>query len=200
MKRLIVLFATLFSVSTMAAAKFEAGTYKFDPAHSTVEFSVVHMGVTSVTGKFKKIDGQVTLADKITASQVTATIDPASIDTANEKRDEHLRSADFFDVTNHPEMKFVSKKVTGTAKNLTVVGDLTLHGVTKEVTLKGQMNGPVKGMTGETRAGFTFTTTLKRKDFGLTWNKLVEGVSVVSDEVKVTLNIATTKEALPEKS
>lgn len=201
MKMFTATLVSLFAATTMAAtkAKIEPGTYAIDGAHSTVGFSIKHLVISEVEGRFDKFDGEITLAEKITAATVTANIDTTSINTANAKRDEHLKSADFFDTAKFPTMTFKSKKVTGSVDNMTIVGDLTLHGVTKEVTLKGKMTGTIKGMMGETRAAFNATTTIKRSDFGLTWSKAVEAGPVVGEEVKVTLKLEATKNEQPGK-
>jgi polyisoprenoid-binding protein YceI len=186
------LVASLVTTTAIASTKIDAGTYTIDSTHSFVTFSVAHL-MGEADGRFTKFDGELTLAEKFTTSTVKTNIDPASINTDNQKRDDHLRNPDFFDVTKYPTMTFVSKKVTGTPTNMTVVGDLTMRGVTKEVTLKGKMSGIGKGMMGETRAAFVASTMVKRKDFGLTWNKVVEGTSAVGEEVKITLRIQAIK-------
>lgn len=197
-------FATAFllsvaTASALAATKIEPGTYAIDTAHSSVGFTIQHLVISEVEGRFDKFEGEITLADKITNSTFKATIDAASINTSNSQRDDHLRNEDFFNVKQFPTITFVSKKVTGTPNNLTVVGDLTMHGVTREVTLKGKITGTVKGMMGETRAGFVASTTIKRKDFGLTWNKAVEAGPVVGEDVKITLKVEATRNESDKK-
>lgn len=192
--RKLVLFAAAAAVAFSPAA---ADTWVLDASHSGAYFSVRHMMVTNVRGSFGKLQGSVEYDGKSVAGvQVQATIDAATIDTRDPKRDEHLRSADFFDVANHPTIEFKSKKATpaGDGK-FKLVGDLTMRGVTKEVTL--DVEGPtaaVQDPWGNTKAGATATTTVNRKDFGINWNKTLDaGGVVVGDEVKVTLDLQLVK-------
>jgi polyisoprenoid-binding protein YceI len=187
--RSLALGALLVASGVTAAT---AATYKIDPAHSNVGFSVRHVMVSTVRGSFGKFEGTVAYDPaNLAASSVNVTIDAASIDTANDKRDEHLRSADFFDVAKFPTLTFASKRVEGAAGSLKVIGDLTIHGVTKEVTL--DVDGPteaVKNPWGMNVRGASATTTISRKDFGLTWNKALEaGGVVVGDDVKIQLDL-----------
>ena len=165
-------------------------TYSIDPAHSTIGFKVKHL-FSNVTGRFDKVEGVLTVdSDKPETSSVKVTIPVESIDTANDKRDSHLRSPDFFNAKEKPDMTFVSKKVTPTGSDTAdVLGDLTLHGVTKEVPLKVHFLGKGKGMMGETRSGWEATASIKRSDFGLTWNKIIEGTAVVGDVVDINLQV-----------
>jgi polyisoprenoid-binding protein YceI len=195
MKRIIASIAAVIALS-LPLASF-ASTWSIDPDHSNIGFKVRHLMVSNVKGNFDKHSGTVEINDKdITKSKVEVTIDTNSINTNVQKRDEHLRSADFFDVAKFPTMTFVSKKVTKAGKDkLKVTGDLTLHGVTKEVVLA--VDGPTKESKdpwGNIRKGATATTTINRKDFGLTWNKALEtGGVVVGDEVVITLEIEMIK-------
>jgi polyisoprenoid-binding protein YceI len=153
---------------------------------------VKHLVVAKVRGSFSTFSGTVTLDDKdITKSKVEVTIDPATVDTGNEKRDAHLKGGDFFDVATHKAWKFVSTKVEkGEGQTLKVTGDLTLHGVTKPVVLVVEGPSPeVKDPGGNPHVAFSATTTIKRADFGLTWNKAIEGGSVVGEDVKIELEI-----------
>jgi polyisoprenoid-binding protein YceI len=195
MKRIIVSIFTLitFALPTLALAS----TWNIDPDHSNIGFKIKHLMVTNVNGNFNKFNGVVEIDDKdITKSTVQVTIDTNSINTNVQKRDEHLRSADFFDVAKYPTMTFVSKKVakTGTDK-LKVTGDLTLHGVTKEVVL--DVEGPTvesKDPWGNIRKGATATTKINRKDFGLLWNAALEtGGVLVGDDVNIILEIEMIK-------
>lgn len=195
MKKFIVSFITIiaFAVPTLALA----ATWNIDPDHSSVGFKVKHLMVSNVSGNFNKHSGVVEIDEKdITKSKVEVTIDTTSINTNVAKRDEHLRSADFFDVAKYPTMTFVSKKVAKAGKDrLNVTGDLTLHGVTKEVVL--DVEGPSvesKDPWGNFRKGATATTRINRKDFGLTWNAALEtGGVVVGDEVIIVLEIEMIK-------
>ena len=167
-----------------------AGTWNIDPVHSDVSFTVRHMMVSKVRGRFGKFEGQIVTADDPTASSVTATIDLSSIDTNDANRDGHLRSADFFDVETHPSMTFASTSVAASGDGFAVEGDLSIHGVTKSVTLNLEPNGFGPDPFGGTRAGFTATTELSRKDFGIEFNMpLADGGVMVGDKVTVTIEI-----------
>jgi polyisoprenoid-binding protein YceI len=169
-----------------------AAEYTIDPAHSKVLFKVKHLGISSVTGRFKKFSGSYDFDQKKPGvAKATAKIDTASIDTDVEKRDTHLRSADFLDVQKYPEIAFVSKEVkeNGNGK-LKIVGDLTIHGVTRPVVLDAELGGVVKDPGGNERSAFTASTVINRKDFGLTWNKALEtGGLLVGEEVQISLEV-----------
>ena len=183
--RIFALTTALTLAHASAAEKFE-----IDPVHSTIGFKVKHL-FSYVSGRFNDVQGTITGdAAKPEESSVEVKIATKSVNTANEKRDTHLRSPDFFDAEKFPEMTFKSKKVTRTGEETAdVTGDFTLHGVTKEVTLKVKFLGKGKGMTGGLQTGWEAKTTIKRSDYGLTWSKLIEGVSVVGDEVEIELLI-----------
>jgi polyisoprenoid-binding protein YceI len=191
MKRIIVSISTIIALALPALAF--ASTWTIDPDHSNVGFKVRHLMVSNVKGNFDKHTGTVELDDKdITRSKVEVTIDTASINTNVQKRDDHLRSADFFDVAKYPTMTFASKKVANAGKNkLKITGDLTLHGVTRQVVLDAELlSKESKDPWGNIRRGTTATTKIDRKDFGLTWNKALEtGGVVVGDEITITLEI-----------
>lgn len=195
MKRIIASISTIVALSLPVFAF--ASTWTIDPDHSNVGFKVKHLMVSNVKGNFDKHTGIVDLNDKdITKSKVEVTIDTASINTNVQKRDEHLRSADFFDVAKYPTMTFVSKKVAKAGKEkLKVTGDLTLHGITKEVVLDvDALSKESKDPWGNIRRGTTAITKINRKDFGLTWNAALEtGGVVVGDEVLITLEIEMIK-------
>ncbi len=147
--------------------------------------------VFKVSGSFNDYQGEIE-ADPATKSlkSTKAVIKIASMDTREPKRDEHLRSADFFDAANHPNMTFVSKKVEGQDKDITVYGDLTIRGTTKEVVLKGSFRGENNDPWGNLRAGFSASTVINRHDYGLSWNKALEtGGFVVGDEVTINLEV-----------
>ncbi|WP_224364121.1 YceI family protein [Hyalangium versicolor] len=194
------LFKSAVAVAALALPSLAlASTWDADPAHSTSTFTVKHMMITNVTGAFGKTEATINVDDKdITKSTVTATIDASTIDTREPKRDAHLKSPDFFDVEKFPSITFKSKKVEKAGEGkLKVTGDLTLHGVTKEVAL--DVTGPtseVKDPWGNTRSGVTASTKLNRKDFGLNWNKTLEtGGVLVGDEVSVVLDLSLIKKA-----
>ncbi|MBX2974731.1 MAG: polyisoprenoid-binding protein [Ignavibacteriaceae bacterium] len=181
-------FLLVFSF-VFATAVF-AQTWNLDRSHSGVKFSVSHMVITDVDGSFKEFEVNATPNSKGELEKVEATIKVESIDTENKDRDNHLRSADFFDAANYPEIKFVSTKIEKKGKNgVKIYGDLTMRGVTKKVVLDGKFNGQVKDPWGNTKVGYTATTTVNRFDYGLQWNKAIEtGALVVGKDVKITLN------------
>ena len=173
-------------------------TWEIDPVHSSANFSVKHMMIAKVHGTFSKIAGTLKLdRDNLARSSVEATIETASIDTRDAKRDEHLRSPDFFDVQKYPTITFRSKQVKGELGDLQVVGDLSIHGVTKEVTLavKG-LESEMKDPWGNIKIGAEATTKIKRKDFGLNWNAALEaGGVLVGDDISISLDIQFVKKA-----
>jgi polyisoprenoid-binding protein YceI len=179
-----------------------AAEWEVDGSHSTVGFSVKHMMVSNVKGTFGKVKGGASWTKPdYSDAKVDVTVDTASISTGEPKRDEHLKSPDFFDAAKFPTLSFKSKKVTKGKEpgHLALTGDLTIRGVTKEVTF--DVAGPtpeVKDPWGNTRAGVEATTKIKRKDFGLAWNKALEaGGVVVGDDVNVDLALELTKKAVP---
>ena len=192
------LVLALLAVTLAAPAVASADTWKIDPVHTTVEFTVHHMTISSVRGQFDKVAGTITAKDKDPSSvAIEATIDTASIDTRSSDRDADLKSANFLDVAKYPTMTFKSKKIEAAGPGKwKVIGDLTLHGVTREVTLDVEgPHGPVKDPWGNTRAGAFATTTVSRKAFGLTWNKMIEaGGAIVGDAVAVTINVEAVKQ------
>jgi polyisoprenoid-binding protein YceI len=171
--------------------------WEIEPFHSSISFSVRHMMVSNVTGYFTKFKGSVVTDPKdVTKSKIEATIEIASIDTRVAKRDEHLKSPDFFNVAKFPTMTFVSKKVARAGKDkLKVTGLLTMHGVTKEVVL--DVDGPskpMKGMDGKPLVGLSATGSIDRRDFGLKWNKVLEaGGVVVGEKVSIALSLELVK-------
>lgn len=173
-------------------------TWVLDPSHTTAEFSVRHMMFTTVKGYFTKIEGQISadLSDMTTA-EISATIDASSVDTRDAQRDGHLRSADFFDVENHPKLTFQSYRIERTGENqYELVGDLTIRGVTKSVIWSLTFDGQGKNPWGHEVAGITAETKINRKDFGLTWNAALEaGGWLVGDEVKFAVHAEIIKQA-----
>jgi polyisoprenoid-binding protein YceI len=169
----------------------EKTLYALDPSHSTVEFTVRHLMISKVRGRFAAFQGSLELAPGGEIPQaVNVSIDAKSVDTREEQRDNHLRSADFFDAERYPNLTFESTRIEGTAGDLRVTGNLTIHGVTKEVTLKAEFEGRAADPWGGQRVGYTAQTTVNRKDFGLTWNQALEtGGVMVSDEVRIELNV-----------
>jgi polyisoprenoid-binding protein YceI len=166
-------------------------TYALDRSHTTVEFVVRHLMITKVRGRFTAFDGRIELApDSDLPTAITATIDAASIDTREDQRDAHLRSADFFDVEKYPQLTFESTRIDGMPDEFTIDGKLTIHGVTRDVSLAGNFEGRANDPWGGVRVGYSAHTTINRKDFGLTWNAALEtGGVVVGDEVRIELNV-----------
>jgi polyisoprenoid-binding protein YceI len=167
-----------------------------DPAHSEIQFKVKHLVISNVTGGFDKFDAIVYAAgDDFTDAQVEFKADVASINTNQTDRDNHLKSPDFFDAVNHPELTFVSKSLRKKGKNgFLLSGDLTIRGTTKQVELEGEFGGIVKDPYGNTKAGFELNGKINRKEFGLHWNAITEaGGMVVADEIKLMMNIELAK-------
>jgi polyisoprenoid-binding protein YceI len=187
---------TMTQAGTGTIPGYVAGTWTIDPVHSEVGFSVRHMMVSKVRGKFTKFTGQLVTADDVLASSVTAEIDLSSIETGAEQRDAHLRSPDFFDTDNHPVMTYRSSAIRAAGNGYLVDGELTLKGVTKSVPLALEINGFGPDAYGGTRAGFTATAEINRQDFGVNWNAAMEtGGVVVSDKVTIHLEIETVLQA-----
>lgn len=167
-----------------------AGTYTIDAAHSDLGFSVRHAGISKVRGRFTDFSGSFTVGEPVTESSATVTIDAASVDTGNEQRDGHLVSEDFWNAAQNPQWSFSSTAVSGTADDLSVEGELTINGVRKPVTLAAEFNGSASGPEGETRASFSATTSISRKDFDLTWNVALEGGGLlVGDKIAIELEV-----------
>jgi len=189
-RRLLVVILVAFAVPGLAA------TWQIDPAHTNVSFSVRHMMISNVRGEFTKVSGTVEGDEKTpTQAVITATIDAASIDTREAKRDAHLKSPDFLDVAKYPTITFKSKKIEPAgAGQFKVTGDLTLHGVTREVVLDvSDVTQPVKDPMGKSRAGARATTKIDRKDFGINWSKAMDGGGlVVGDEVAISIDVEAT--------
>jgi polyisoprenoid-binding protein YceI len=186
--------AAVLSLSSSAASS----TWKVDPLHSAAQFSVRHMTISTVRGQFKNVTGTVTLDDSdVTKSNVDVTIDTTTVDTGEAKRDGHLKSPDFFDVAKYPTITFKSRKIEQAgAGKLKVTGDLTIHGVTKEVVLDVEgPTAPVKDPWGSQRAAVTATTKINRLEFGVKWNATMDnGGVVVGDEVPITIDVEMTKQ------
>ncbi|HEU4989307.1 MAG: YceI family protein [Gemmatimonadota bacterium] len=173
-------------------------TWQIDTAHSDAEFAVKHLMISTVKGHFGDVTGTVVVDEAVPAnSKADVTIAVASIDTRDEKRDAHLRSADFFDVEHFPTLTFKSKRVDGAlGGDFKLVGDLTIRGVTREVTLNVESAGTAKDPWGGERSAYSATTKINRKDFGLTWNVALEtGGVLVGDEVKISLDVQLVKQA-----
>ena len=181
----------------MTTMQTATNTWTIDPVHSVAEFAVKHMMVSTVKGRFRSMEGTIYIDEaNPTASWVTASIDVASIDTAEPKRDTHLRSDDFFNAERFPKMIFRSTRVEQVDDtHWKVIGDLTIRDVTREVVLDTEYEGQIKDAYGKQRAAFSAETTLNRKEFGLNWNGVIEtGGVIVGDRVRVTLYIAAVRE------
>jgi len=182
-------------LTTLAALPLRADTFAVDPNHSEVSFHIRHM-VSQVRGRFNEFSGAVQLDPKnLPASSVEFHIKAASIDTGVADRDKHLRSADFFDVEKYPEIAFKSESIQPAGKDAyKVTGTLTMHGVSKKVTLPVTYGGQAKDPWGNTRAGFGIETTLDRKDYGIVWNKALDaGGALLGDDVNVAINLEAVK-------
>ena len=182
--------------TSRAAAPVSApSTWKLDPTHSELSFSIRHL-VSRVRGQFDVWTGTIVADpnDWSTAS-VEVTAQTSTIDTNNERRDEDLRSPNHFDADAHPTVTFKSTKVTRFAgDSVAVEGNLTIRGITRRVVLRGHLNG-ITGAPGKRRAGFEAATTINRKDFNMTWNRVVEGGSLLGDEVKIEIDIAAVEQS-----
>jgi polyisoprenoid-binding protein YceI len=193
MKKSLFLFAVLLCGPLLTVQA--ADTYKIDPVHSAIGFKVRHF-FSHVSGSFGKFEGTIKVdPDHPEKSSVIATIDATSVDTKNEKRDEDLRSEHFFDVAKYPTITFKSKSVKQTgADSGDIVGDLTMHGVTREITLPVKFLGKGTGMGGKQISGWQVTTDpIKRSEYGLTWSKAIEGTSVVGEEVSISIDVEADK-------
>lgn len=173
-------------------------TWKIDPAHSEIQFKVKHLMITTVTGYFRKFDLVVETEsdDFTTAKRIEFTADINSVDTNNEQRDTHLKSADFFNADAHGQLKFTGNKYEGSGDDAKLHGELTIRGITKPATVTVEFGGIVVDPYGQTKAGFAVTGKISRKEFGLTWNAVTEaGQVVVSDEIRLHAEIQVVKQA-----
>ena len=169
----------------------QTSTWNIDPAHSTAQFTVRHLGISNVTGSFSKVTGSVVLNEQdIPQSQVSSSIDVNSIDTRVEARDKDLKSPHFFDVEKYPTIEFKSKKIVSSGGKLQLIGDLTIHGTTREVRL--DLDGPTPALAdpwGNSRRGISATTAINRKDFNLTYNNVLKsGEALIGDTVKIQID------------
>jgi polyisoprenoid-binding protein YceI len=188
--------AFLLALFLAVSAAAQTSTWTIDPKHSTAQFTVRHLAISNVSGNFTNVTGTIDLNEKdITQSQVSAVIDVSSVDTRVSDRDKDLRSPNFFDVEKYPTIEFKSKRIVNSGGKLQVIGDLTMHGTTREVTL--DVDGPAPQLNdpwGNVRRGFSASTTLNRKDFGLTYNHALKtGEAVVGDNVKIQIDLELIK-------
>lgn len=196
-----VVWGMLVSMGMVGDASAEVSKWNVDHDHSTIGFQVAHMVVSKTKGKFTDYTGVVEMdPDAKEFKTIEAVIQTASVTTDHQKRDDHLRSPDFFDVKNFPTMTYTMKSYQKTGDGYTAIGDLTLRGVTKEITLTGTFNGVTQDPWGNTRAGFSAEGKLNRQDFGMKFSKLLDnGGLVVGDEVTITLEIEVIQEKKVEK-
>jgi polyisoprenoid-binding protein YceI len=187
---------TITSRSTDSSVAPEPGVYKIDSSHSMVEFVARHLMVTKVRGRFTDFGGEIVVGDSPEDSSVNVTIQAASIDSGEAKRDEHLRNADFLDVENYPTLEFHSTKVRqASPTSLKVEGELTVKDVTRPVTLDAEFDGTFGDPWGGQRIGFTATADIDREDWGITWNAALEsGGVLVSKKVKIELTVSAVKQ------
>ncbi|MES2092398.1 MAG: YceI family protein [Actinomycetota bacterium] len=175
---------------------YVTGTWELDPTHSEVTFSVKHLAISKVRGSFERFTATIVTAEDPTKSTVEASIEVASVNTNQKDRDNHLRTNDFFKADEFPNMTFTSTSVALNGDDITVVGDLTLRGVTKSVTLAGEFGGIVTDGYGQTKAGFAASTKINRQDFGVSWNAALEaGGFTLGDQVSINLELQFTLRA-----
>jgi polyisoprenoid-binding protein YceI len=186
---------TTVAESNTAPASQTWSVWRIDPHHTLAEFSVRHMMLSKVRGHFTSVSGTIVDANEDPKySSVRAAIDVTTLVTGDPQRDEHLRSADFFDAANYPSMTFESRRVTGPREHFTVSGDLTIRGQTREVTLDVKLNGTGINPMGQAVAGFTARTEINRKDFGLNWNMALEaGGFLVGDTATIEIELEAVK-------
>ena len=196
LKTLLTLIGAVALGAAMVSTGLAADKYVIDTSHSSVLFSVRHMVISKVKGAFGEYAGTVHYdADDITNSSADVTFKVASINTKDEKRDEHLRSPDFFDAANHPEITFKSKRVEKSGDKTVLVGDLTMHGVTKEISMPFEITGVITDPWGNTRMGASAELKLNRQDYGVSWSKKLDnGGLVVGDDVEISIDIEAIKE------
>jgi polyisoprenoid-binding protein YceI len=177
-------------MTTELHPSYTVGTWKLDPTHSTMSFSVRHLAISKVHGTFEDFDATIVTAEDPQDSTIEATVQIASVNTNQKDRDAHLRTGDFFLADEYPTMTFSAKGFDGDAGDFTVTGDLTLRGVTKKVTLNGEFGGVVTDGYGQTKAGATVTGKINRQDFGVSWNTAIEaGGFMLSDDVRIVLEL-----------
>lgn len=193
-KTLIVASAAFLFALQPAIAQ---NVWNIDASHSSIQFQVKHLMISNVRGEFGKVSGKILFDGKdFSTVEADAVIEVASIDTREPKRDEHLRSADFFDAATYPTITFKSKRVEGLSdKKFKLIGDFKMRGITKEITLDVEATPVIKGMRGEARVGAHATTRLNRQDYGIKWNRTLDaGGVVVSNEVRITLDLELAKQ------
>ena len=189
---LVLSILTLTTSAPDAARAAEAlptGRYAIDPLHTTLAFEIPHLVISSVEGRFESFEGLLVVGETLDRSSVTARAKAASIDTGVADRDEHLRSADFFDVAKYPELVFTSRRITGTPEAITITGDLSIHGATRSIDLTGRYLGSITDGYGQQKIAFDVSGELDRRDFGLVWSQAVEAGPIVGDRVRLRLRV-----------
>jgi polyisoprenoid-binding protein YceI len=183
------------STATATPVGIPTGTWSVDPSHSGVEFRVKHLGIATVRGEFEQFEGALEIGDD--SARAYGTVVASSVNTNDAKRDEHLRSADFFHVESHPEIRFSSKSIVPTGDGeFRITGDLAIRGITREVTLSAEVTGTEEDPWGNERVGLEVSGELNRGEYGMTFNQaLGSGNVMVSDKVKLHLDISAVKEA-----
>jgi polyisoprenoid-binding protein YceI len=184
-------------MTTATTTLIPAGTWAVDPKHSTVEFQVKHMGIANVKGKFNEFAGTLEIGDDLATAKASGTVKVASVDTNEEQRDAHLRSADFFDAETHPELSFAATAIEPVdEETFRIAGDLTLHGITRPITLEAVVQGTDVDPWGNDRVGLEVVGQLKRSDYDMKFNQaLGSGNMLVGDKVKLVLDISAVKQA-----
>jgi polyisoprenoid-binding protein YceI len=194
MMKFNMLFSVLTFVASLSFTAFGADTYKVDPAHSSIMFSVRHLGINNVKGIFTNYTGSLVLDGK-NIKEATGTIQTGSIDTGVPQRDNHLRSADFFDATKFPTITFKTKRVEQSGDQSILIADFTMRGVTKEVRLPVTISGPIKDQTGATRIGLEAKAKVNRKDYGIAFSQALEsGIAMVGEEVNIEIDAEAIKQ------
>jgi polyisoprenoid-binding protein YceI len=182
------------TATTALPTGLSTGTWTIDVSHTEAAFTVRHAGISKVRGTVAVTDGAITVGDDLATTSVSVTMDPSTVNTRDANRDGHLKSNDFFDVEAFGQWTFVSTEIRGAGTDYVIAGDLTIHGVTRPVELEAEFNGTAVDPFGNTRAGFEATTTISRKDFGLTWNAALEaGGVLISDKVVIALDVSAIK-------
>jgi len=183
--------------STTAATAVLTGTWNVDPAHSKVGFAVKHMGIATVRGEFKQFAGTLEVGEDLSTAKAYGTVKVESVDTNEGQRDEHLRSPDFFDAAEYPELRFESTRIEDLdGEEFRIIGNLTLHGITNEVVLHADVQGTDTDPWGNERVGLEITGQLSRSDYGMKFNQaLGSGNMLVADKVKLALDISAVKQA-----
>ena len=190
MKKPITALLALATLTLTASAPLEVERYEFDKSHTNIGFVVRHLAVTNVRGKFNEFDGEIVLDTKdVTKSTVRVRIDAKSVDTDNQRRDDHLRSEDFFEVAKFPNITFVSNRIEKKGDQLIAHGELTIRDVTRQVSIPFELAGPVNVGRGQKKIGAEGMLTVNRFDYGLKWNRMTEAVQVVAPEIRIELQV-----------